>query len=231
MHIIRRSGIAAAAAASGTTVVIDTFRAFTTAAVLLDNGAARVVLTETIADARQRASQLGALLCGEDRGLRPDGFDLGNSPAEAAASPLVDGRTVVQRTTAGTRSVLAALDAGAEPVFAASLVVATATALAVSGASTVTIVSAGLHGTNPSYEDDRTGDLIEATLVSSPDPASVAADVAGCERAETLRESPWSGPRDVEIATDVDRFAFAMEAVKQLDGIVVLERRWVTRDR
>jgi 2-phosphosulfolactate phosphatase len=229
MRVIRRTGIAGAGVASGTTVVIDTFRAFTTAAVLLDRGARRIVLTANLDDALERATRLGALLCGEERGIRPEGFDLGNSPTEVSDSPLVAGRTIVQRTTAGTRSVVAALEGGAGPVFAASLVVATATARAVADASTVTIVSAGLHGTGPAYEDDRTGDLIEATLVGTPDPELVSADVATCDRADTLRRSPWSGPLDIEIATDVDRFAFAMEAVRRPDGSAELIRH--PRDR
>lgn len=231
MRIMRRTGIAGAGAASGTTVVIDTFRAFTTAAVLLDRGVGRIVLADTVPAARALATELDALLCGEERGVRPEGFDLGNSPADVAVAPTLAGRNVVQRTTAGTRSVLAALDAGATPVFAASLVVATATARAVADASTVTIVSAGLHGTDPAFEDDRTGDLIEATLVGTPDPEVVGADVATCERADVLRRSPWSGPLDIEIATDVDRFAFAMEAVRRPDGSAELIRHPRHRSR
>jgi 2-phosphosulfolactate phosphatase len=47
---------------------------------------------------------------GEDHGLRPDGFDLPNSPVEVAAADL-RGRSVVQRTSAGTRGVVAAQSA------------------------------------------------------------------------------------------------------------------------
>lgn len=228
MRITRRTGIEGASAATGAAIVIDTFRAFTTAAVLLDRGAAPLLLTETVDGARRLAADLDALLCGEDHGVRPDGFDLGNSPAEATTAD-VRGRPVVQRTTAGTRSVLAGMEAGAAPVHAASLVVASATAVAVGSTPELTIVSAGLHGVEPAFEDDRTGDLIAGLLAGAADSdanrSAVAADVASCPRAVELANAPWSGDDDVAIATDVDRYDFAMEAVARSDGLVELARR------
>lgn len=229
MEMIRRTGIAGAAAASGATIVIDTFRAFTTAAVLLARDIGRLVLTDDIDHARDLGSELDALVIGEDHGAPPPGFDLGNSPADAERFPGVEGRTVVQRTTAGTRSVVAALDGGAQPVFAASLVVASATARALRPHSSVTIVSAGLHGVRPSFEDDRTGDLIAHLLAADGDvdalAEQVASEIAGSERADALRTSPWAHPDDVAVATAVDRYGFAMEAVGTAEGLVELHPR------
>ena len=69
------------------TVVIDVFRATTTIAVALENGALEIVPVGTIKDAEAKAKELrgrlgekSVLLCGERGGIKPDGFDLGNSP-------------------------------------------------------------------------------------------------------------------------------------------------------
>ena len=210
--IERGQGIAAAAEATGATIVIDTFRAFTTAAVLLDRGVDPLYLTEDVHIARDLARDERAILVGEDLGIRPEGFDLGNSPAEALAADGLAGRCVVQRSTAGTRSLIAAVRSGASPVYASSLVVATATAHAVAGRSRVTIISAGLHGTERAAEDDLTADLITDLLAGTGDPSGIAAAVAATERAELLCTAPWSHPDDVAIAVGVDRYDFAMEA-------------------
>ncbi|MFV0307372.1 MAG: 2-phosphosulfolactate phosphatase, partial [Desertimonas sp.] len=100
-----------AAEVRGPVVVIDTIRAFTTAAYAFGAGARRIVLVDSVDDAlRFKADHPGTLAMGEDHGLRPEGFDLPNSPAMAAAADL-DGRTIVQRTSAGTRGVVAARSA------------------------------------------------------------------------------------------------------------------------
>ena len=210
--IQRGQGIAAAAGATGATIVIDTFRAFTTAAVLLDRGVDPLYLTADVDVARDLARDERAILVGEDLGIRPEGFDLGNSPAEALAADGLAGRCVVQRSTAGTRSLIAAVRSGAAPVYASSLVVATATAHAVAGRARVTMISAGLHGTERAAEDDLTADLITDLLAGTGDPSGIAAAVAATERAELLRTAPWSHPDDVAIAVGVDRYHFAMEA-------------------
>ncbi|MEZ5256356.1 MAG: 2-phosphosulfolactate phosphatase [Ilumatobacteraceae bacterium] len=48
------------------------------------------------------ASIPGALVMGEDRGRRPEGFTYPNSPVVLAGADL-EGRTLVQRTSAGTQ--------------------------------------------------------------------------------------------------------------------------------
>lgn len=222
MQISRVVGIAGASAATGAVVVIDTFRAFTTAAVLLARGVSELVLTADLDDARATARELDALLCGEDHGRTPDDFDLGNSPAAAGRRSGLEGRTVVQRTTAGTRSVVAALENGATPVYAASLVVASATASAVRNESRLTIVGAGLHGTERAEEDELTGDLIADLLAGRGDPGAIGRAVARCDRAAVLSSARWADAGDVPIATDVDRFDFAMRATRAADGRVRL---------
>ncbi len=101
-------------------IVIDVIRATTTLATAFDGGCARVLVASDIPTARAfAAGHPGAyLLAGEAGGLRPSGFDLGNSPVEMAAADL-GGRTLLFCTTNGTRALHACV--GARAVLAGSL--------------------------------------------------------------------------------------------------------------
>jgi hypothetical protein len=108
MKISIQSLLDGARNATGAVAVIDTFRAFTTAAVALANGASRIIMVGTVQEALAvRAAESGAICMGEVRGQAPDAFDYGNSPFEIAAVDF-GGKTVIQRTSAGTQGVVAA---------------------------------------------------------------------------------------------------------------------------
>ena len=113
----------------GAVVVIDVIRAFTTAAYAFGAGAAAIYLVATVEEALEfTAEHPDVLAMGENRGRRPEGFDFPNSPAAVSRADL-RGRTLVQRTSAGTQGVVAATDA--TRLWAASLVCASATSRAV----------------------------------------------------------------------------------------------------
>ena len=104
----RQLGSHEVADTDGAVVVIDVIRAFTTSAYALAAGAAGIYLVASVDEALAfKSAHPGSLAMGEDHGLRPDGFDLPNSPVQAAATAF-DGRIVVQRTTAGTQGVVGA---------------------------------------------------------------------------------------------------------------------------
>jgi 2-phosphosulfolactate phosphatase len=223
--IIRRAGIAGAARSSGPTLVIDTFRAFTTAAYLLDAGVDRLLLVDGLDEARRLAGRHpGTLLCGEDEGIKPDDFDLGNSPSQVIERTDLADSSVVMRTSAGTRSVVAATDAGAAPVFAASLVVASATARAVADSPAVTIVAAGLNGVEPADEDDATAAMLEALLTEREhDPAAMVEALRSGTGAERLLTTPSIDDRDLELCLAVDALEFALKASPE-GGLLLLTR-------
>jgi 2-phosphosulfolactate phosphatase len=103
-------------------VVIDVLRACTAVAHALDAGARGVIPVETVEEATEIAGRLGrgsAVLAGERRSLRVDGFDLGNSPGEFVAAR-VAGKTVVLTTSNGTRAFARA--AGARQCVAGAIV-------------------------------------------------------------------------------------------------------------
>ncbi|GMQ86413.1 MAG: hypothetical protein BMS9Abin07_1991 [Acidimicrobiia bacterium] len=222
-RIFRLAGLEGAAEASGPTVVIDTFRAFSTAAYLLDAGVARLILTDGLDEARRIAAALDdVLLCGEDGSKPPDDFDLGNSPTEVLQRTDLPGRTVVMRTSAGTRCVAAAVAGGARPVYAASLVVAGATASALADEPTITLVSSGGSVDVPHDEDEYTGDLIAGIVAGrTPDYAAVLVAVRAGTGTARLRRTPWIDDRDIDRCLVVDTFDFAMEASVS-DGLLTL---------
>ena len=225
LDITRTAGLDGAAAASGPTVVIDTYRAFSTAAYLLDAGVNRLILTDGVDEARRIAAHHdGALLCGEDEGKRPDDFDLGNSPTEVAAHRGLAGATVIMRTTAGTRCVVAAVAAGAGPVYAASLLVARATAESLAEERTVALVSSGGSPAVPHDEDELTGDVIAGTLLERElDADAVVAAVLAGTGTKRLQAASWIDDGDIERCLMVDAFDFALR-VNDSNGLVTLSR-------
>src|SRR6185503_8054746 len=89
-------------------VVIDVLRATTTITQAIDSGYQRVLACGELEQARALAARFngGAVLAGERQCVKPEGFDLGNSPSEFAGPPL--GETLVLTTTNGTRAIVAA---------------------------------------------------------------------------------------------------------------------------
>jgi 2-phosphosulfolactate phosphatase len=212
-----------AAEALGAVVVVDVLRAFTTAAYAFAAGAERIWLVRSIDEALTvKSRRPRTLAMGEDHGRRVLGFDFSNSPVELAAADL-SGYDVVQRTSAGTRGVVDA--ASAERRWCGSLVCASATAAAVvnSGLGVPTYVITGWRDDQHRGEDDvETARLIERIRVGDPARAAEAASAvrASREAAVTLGLGPDdANPGDVGLATEVDAFDFALEAVQTPEGL------------
>lgn len=126
-----------------TAVVIDVIRATSTLVEALANGARAIFPTVSTEEAVKLASSLGredTLLCGERKGLKVEGFDLGNSPGEFTAG-VIEGKQLVMTTTNGTRALVAA--EGADRVIAASFMNLSAVAEALAGVPGLVIVCAG----------------------------------------------------------------------------------------
>ena len=169
---------------------------------------------------------------GEDGGRRPERFDLPNSPVAASLADL-DGRVVVQRTSAGTQGVVRA-DA-ATRLFVSSLVCAPAPPRPPPGPGAPTYVITGRrhdvadrHG-----EDDQlTAELIERARTGVPLDAerTAAAIEASPEAARTLAVGEGHvHPDDIAYAVDVDRFDLAMEVERRDGGLCLRPVRSIPR--
>ena len=222
---------AAAGEARGAVVVVDVLRAFTTAAYAFAGGASAIWLVDSVEEAlKRKAARPELLAMGEDGGRRIEGFDFANSPWEVSQADLV-GRELVQRTSAGTRGVVAA--AGAQRRWCTGLATATATARAVraAGLGEPDYVITGRRGPGQRGEDDLlTAQLVERARVDEPiEGEATARAVAGSrEAAVTLAlGAAHVDPRDVELAVRVDAFDFAMEA-RAVDGGLCLTSAGLT---
>lgn len=217
------------AGVSGAVVAVDVLRAFTTAAYAFAAGARHIFLVDSVEEALSlKTTDPDLLAMGEDHGRRVDGFDFSNSPAEVAAADL-DDRVLVQRTSAGTRGVVAARSA--TRLWCSGLVCASATAAAVRasalGDPTYVITGKVMGSRSANGTDDTaTAQLIErARLGVDLDAESTSRFVANSEEAKrTLALGPGHvDPEDIALATRVDAFDFAME-VHRIGGRLRLDR-------
>ena len=172
MRVERRSLLAGAADAQGIVVVIDVLRAFSCSALMFHYGVRDLALVRTPQEALAfRERDPDYLVAGEVKGVKVEGFDLGNSPADIVSKgeAFFRNRRVAARSSAGTQGVLAAA-AHAEQVILGSYMTAGAIAryIRTTGGNdaVVTIVAMGFEGIKPSVEDERCGDYIEHLLTA-----------------------------------------------------------------
>lgn len=155
-------------------LVIDALRATTTIATLFARGLARLTAVSTL-DAGRSLRSSSVLLFGEQGGLRPEGFDYGNSPVEAAELD-VRGRDAALVTSNGTVALCAVASRGA--TVAASLANLSAVARFAESHNAVCVVCAGNAGAKQfSLEDFAVAATIVRQLhIAAPD--AVLADSA-----------------------------------------------------
>ena len=147
----------ATTASSDVCIVVDVLRATTTLTCLIEQGAAAVTIAADTGAARAAKRRDPALLLlGEEEGLRPAGFDLGNSPLDIRPE-LVAGRRAVCRTSNGTAALRAVADAPLVLLGClrnAGAVARAAVAAADSLDTGITVVCSGLDGGRDFALDD-----------------------------------------------------------------------------
>lgn len=201
-------------------VVVDVMRAFTVAAWAFAQGAEKIVLAESLDDALALKARHPEWVALKD-GAPAHGFDTVNSPGLLRSLDL-GGRTVVQKTTAGTVGALAVKEA--KLVLCASFVVAEATArlLRTRACDSVTYVVTG--------EDGRADEDLACAQYIAGRATGAGTDAAGYLRragesraASELAEGVRQGvhPDDIALCLELDRFPFAMVATSE-DPLMVL---------
>jgi 2-phosphosulfolactate phosphatase len=173
LHIERYSLLAGARQARGVAVVVDVYRAFTTAALMFHLGAREIVLLAEPEDVLRLKRDEGCLAVGEVDGRMVAGFDLGNSPSAvvAAGRDTFARRRVAERTSAGVTGAVAAAGS-ADCVVLGSYVTAAAIARYVRGLSpapqVVSLVAMGKAGLEPTPEDEGCADYLAHLLTGQP---------------------------------------------------------------
>ncbi|WP_435975553.1 2-phosphosulfolactate phosphatase [Streptomyces sp. Qhu_M48] len=213
-------GIADLVETPSVAVVVDVMRAFTVAAWAFAQGAEKIVLAESLDEALAIKARHPNSVALKDGPPAP-GFDLVNSPGLLRSADL-GGRTVVQKTTAGTVGALAVKEASL--VLCAGFVVAEATArlLRTRAGDGVTFVVTGEDG--QAEEDLACAQYIARRAVEAGTDATgflhrAAESRAAAELAQGIRQGVH--PDDIALCLELDRFPFAMVASPE-DSLMVL---------
>ncbi len=219
--------VAGARKARGLTVVIDVFRAFSTACYAAAGGARIVPVADIDAALDLGARHPDWLLAGERHGRDLPGFHFGNSPARISAAALA-GRTLVHTTHAGTQGLTQA--DSADEVLTGSLVNAAAIVryLRSRAPAQVSIVRMGHEARERSPEDDLCAEILLERLKGR------VVDLSGVPA--RLRTSPaaakffdpaatWAPEADFDLCAAVDRFDFVLRlGAPDAAGVRALER-------
>jgi len=213
MDIVVASLLDGAEKANGSVAIIDVFRAFTTAAVALANGASHIIMVGTVEEALALRDKGGGQVCmGEVRGRAPAGFDFGNSPFEISRVDF-EGQAIIQRTSAGTQGIIAAKQA--DRLYAASLVTVNATARALRSANSdrITLVAMGKNATVRTDEDELCALHLRNLLEGRAGDANAVRQVILASGEAKQFDDPARAhlhPADLQIALDVGRYDFAI---------------------
>ncbi len=100
-------------------VIIDVFRATSTIASALYNGARCVIPVDSVPKAIEISKNLDGIAAGERDGKIAEGLKYGNSPLEYTRE-FIENKTLVLTTTNGTRLLHMALERGADTIVAGS---------------------------------------------------------------------------------------------------------------
>ena len=212
--------------ASGIAIVIDVFRAFTTAAIAFENGAKDITLVAEIEEALElRRRGIGDVLMGEVDGTCPEGFDYGNSPFEIVEVDFT-GKSIVQSTRAGTVGVAASEKAAT--IYLGSFAVAQSTVDTIlkDNPEVVSIVAMGDQGVVRSDEDEHCALYLRNLLEGrKPDQESVRSLIlkGGATQKFFQTSQPQYHPEDVELALQFNKHSFAMKVTRQ-DGLLVANK-------
>ncbi len=226
MEIVIDSLLEGVRRARGVVIIVDVLRAYTTAAVALARGAQKIVLVAEVDEALElRRAGVGELCMGEVGGMRPEGFDFGNSPSQLSRAD-VEGKTIIQSTRAGTVGMNAAQ--GADQLYGGSFAVASATVEAVRrlDPSLVTIVAMGSEGRIRTDEDEQCALFLRNLLLGvTPDHDSVRSLVLAGQEARKYGNpaTPHFPSEDRNMAVTIDSHSFAIKVTKDR-GLLVARK-------
>lgn len=220
MRVVFTSLLSGAAQAEGLVVIIDVFRAFSTACVIVEQAPKEyLLLSESRTARRLLPTAEEPFLVGKTELGETLVYDISNSPTRASQHKLT-GRTVLHRTGAGARGILHAVNA--EEILAGSLVNAQATAhyILQREPEVLSLVAMGHEGGPPSEEDELCARYLHALLRGEPFDLDRYRE--GLRRGTgryffdlaTQEEYPQE---DFERCLDADRFPFVLRATRRGD--------------
>lgn len=206
------------------TVVIDVFRAFTTASYVLARSPANYFLATKQEVILQLASRNNAhvVIGKNEKGTENQIYDIPNSPTRVLDVAIFN-HNILHRTNGGANGILNAQNT--DLILAAGFVNASATVnfIKKQSLSTINIIPMGHEGKIPSLEDDLCAKYIGKKLMGEHfDITPYISALKEGPGKYFFSEDQWQYPRsDFERCLEIDRYNFAIKAKTQ-DNYAVL---------
>ena len=210
--------------ARGLTVIIDVFRAFSTACYAYHQGAVKIIPVGSIDLAyRLKEQNPDSVLLGERNEQKPAGFDFGNSPSQLVAEKIA-GKLLVHTTSSGTQGIANATNA--DQIITGSFVNAGAIVRYIQQQkpAIVSLVCMGYACEYPTDEDTLCAEWIKNELETPPSLPSRGGEKQKrfAEMVETIRtgsgarffdpeKQSWSPQADFDLCLNLNRFDFVLK--------------------
>lgn len=204
--------------AKGLTVIIDVFRAFSTACYAFDKGASAILPVGDIEQAYQlKKENPGFLLMGERFERKPEGFDFGNSPTHLLDVDL-SGKTIVHTTSSGTQGIANATNA--DEIITGSFVNAGAIVKYIQKKEPeqVSLVCMGYSCQYPTDEDTFLAEYIKNEMEKKDNDFSRMVDKLRNGSGARLFEpenQEWSPATDFDLCLTLNRFNFILKVEQE----------------
>ena len=231
MHIEVLDLIEGAKQARGLTVIIDVFRAFSTACYVVQNGA-REIIPVGDADLAYKLKEKNPkyVLMGERKGKMLPGFDYGNSPTDIQAVDF-SGKTVIQTTSAGTQGFANAKDA--DELISGSFVNAEAIVdyIRLKSPERLSLVCMGTWAVKPNAEDTLCAEYIAGRLENRYlDQKEIYNRLKSSKSARIFFDPAvtWAPETDFDLCLNIGLCNFVLKAEKIEDGLLSLKPVYLT---
>lgn len=170
-------------------VVIDVLRATSTMINATLNGCKEIVIAENRDGAmaiREKIKDRKPLLCGEENGHKISGFDFGNSPEEYSNNR-VKNRTLIFKTTNGTKTILKAINVGKKILIGALMNASAVAECLCKSEGDAIILCAGTEGER-SMEDVLCAGMIAEKIMRCPKPVLLSRKARNCVKTYLLKK-------------------------------------------
>ncbi len=211
--------ISGAQQATGLTVIIDVFRAFSTACYVFNNGAKRIIPVGNIDSAYDiKRNNPNYVLIGERKGIKPPNFDHGNSPTQIEHVAFTN-MIVVQTTSAGTQGIDQAKNAS-EIITGSFLNAGAIVRYIVSqNPKTVSLVAMGSAGIHIADEDTLCAKYIKNELEGKVNNFKhIVNHLRGYKSAQKFFDDTkdWAPTRDFDLCMAINKFNFVLKIQKDI---------------
>ena len=199
---------------NGLTVIIDVFRAFSTACYAFGNGIQRIYPVGDLDMAYDMKKQNpDYILVGERNEQKPEGFDFGNSPSQLLEANLL-GKTMVHTTSSGTQGIANAIHA--DEILTGSFVNAGAIVEYIRGQKPkkVSLVCMGYSCQFPTDEDTFLAVYIKNELKGIPNDFPIMVEQlrnGDGARFFAPEKQEWAPAADFDLCLSLNRFNFVLK--------------------